>query len=419
MVKAKKRLGMPFYLQTIIAMLLGVIVGIIFGPQAAFLGIIAQLVITLIKALATPLLFVTIFESVIDSQFKSKGVGKLITICAINVLLATIIGLTIINLLQPGAYLHDIVAATLESGQKAEISTKVSWAQALQALIPESIVQPFVTNQIPPIIILAILFGICLRRFSSSQKTIEIPCNDDIIKVSSSGIVEKTKVATHIAFQILIQAFHYIIYLIPLAVFAAVAKAVGLQGTAVFKGLLVYVVVCCGGMFLHILIVYQAWIRFYAGRSLIKFWSTVKNAALYAFGVNSSLATLPLTLKTLDELKVSPGSARLSACLGTNFNNDGIFLYQIVAILMVAQALGLDMSIGHQINLTLLSLIATLGVAGIPEAGVIALTIIMTTAKMPLEIIPLLLSVDWIVARVRSVTNVLGDITVAIAIDKK
>lgn len=379
-------------------MLLGIVVGLVGGRDVAFMSVIAQLVITLIKAFATPLLFVTIFDSMVDSQFKGSGVKRLFVIAAINSLAAMAIALFVIDVFNPGPWLAEIVGSAAHSGTTYQVKS-ATWSEVIKSLVPESVVQPFVTNQIPAVIILAILFGFAVR---------ELP---------QITVVDKVRSVNAILLTILMRIFKLILYFIPLSVFAAVASAVGLQGISVFKGLSVYLIVCCGGMLLQIILVYQAWIAIYARRSLREFWGIAKTPVLYSFGINSSLATLPLTLKTLDELKVTPASARLSACVGTNFNNDGILLYQVAAVLMLAQALGVDMTFAQQVNLALLSLLATLGVAGIPEAGVIALTIVMTTAKLPIEVIPLLLSVDWVVARLRSVTNVLGDLTVAIAID--
>ena len=138
---------------------------------------------------------------------------------------------------------------------------------------------------------------------------------------------------------------------------------------------------------------------------------------LYAFGVNSSLAALPATLNALDDLKVSPGASRLGACVGTNFNNDGILLYEVAAVLMLGQAAGFDWHVSQQLGIAGVCMLATLGVSGFPEAGVIALSLVLTSAGLPVEMLPLLLPVDWLVARMRSATNVVSDMTVSLAID--
>jgi len=128
---------------------------------------------------------------------------------------------------------------------------------------------------------------------------------------------------------------------------------------------------------------------------------------------------LPLTLKNLDELKVSKKSATLGACIGTNLNNDGILLYEGMAVFFVAQAAGIHMDLTTQLTAALICVMGTIGIAGIPEAGFITLSLVLTTVGLPTEILPMLLTVDWILGRGRSVVNVLGDMTVSIALDEK
>jgi Na+/H+-dicarboxylate symporter len=120
---------------------------------------------------------------------------------------------------------------------------------------------------------------------------------------------------------------------------------------------------------------------------------------------------------------VSEESARLSACVGTNLNNDGITLYEAMAALFLAQAYGFDLSLGQQAVVVLASLMAGIGVAGIPEAGLIVLPLVLAAAGLPEQLIvvaiPLILPVDWILARVRSGVNVMSDMLVAILLDRR
>jgi DAACS family dicarboxylate/amino acid:cation (Na+ or H+) symporter len=208
----------------------------------------------------------------------------------------------------------------------------------------------------------------------------------------------------------------WLVRLVPIAVFCVTARTVGEYGFAPFEGLAWYVGLAICGLAIHVTFVYPIWVRFVAGMSLRDFWRHAKRPVIYAFGTNSSLATLPLTLNALDELRVPKSASRLGACIGTNLNNDGIILYEAMAVLFVAQAYGIELSVGQQVTTALLSLAAAIGVAGIPEAGVISLSLVLTAAGLPLEILPILLTVDWIIARARSITNVLSDMTVSIGI---
>jgi len=137
---------------------------------------------------------------------------------------------------------------------------------------------------------------------------------------------------------------------------------------------------------------------------------------------NASLVAVPVTLRCLTEnMGVSQQSARLSACIGTNLNNDGIMLYEAMAALFLCQAAGFDYTFSQQVNVLLAALMVGVGVAGVPEAGYIALPLVLAAAGLPeeqaLRFYLLIAPVDWIIARCRSAVNVLGDMTVAIMLD--
>jgi DAACS family dicarboxylate/amino acid:cation (Na+ or H+) symporter len=201
-------------------------------------------------------------------------------------------------------------------------------------------------------------------------------------------------------------------------VFGVVARIVAEHGFAALRGLGIYVAMGLGGMALHIALTYQLWIRVGARLSLRRFWSEAKEPVIYAAGANSSLATLPLTVRALDRLGVSRASSTLGAMVGTNFNNDGIILYEGMAVLLVAQAHGLHLDFGQQLVAAGSCLVAAMGVAGVPEAGFISLAVVLNTVGLPVDILPLLLTVDWILGRARSVTNVLSDMVLSIMVDR-
>jgi Na+/H+-dicarboxylate symporter len=181
----------------------------------------------------------------------------------------------------------------------------------------------------------------------------------------------------------------------------------------------VYVAVGLLGLSLHVLIVYQLWLRFILKLPLGRFWREAREPVVYSLGCNSSLATLPITLRALDRLGVSRGASALGACVGTNFNNDGIILYEGMALLFVAQASGIQLSMVEQLVAAAICMFAAMGVAGVPEAGFISLALVLNTLHLPLEILPLLLSVDWIIARARSVVNVLSDMLLSLIVDAR
>jgi Na+/H+-dicarboxylate symporter len=134
----------------------------------------------------------------------------------------------------------------------------------------------------------------------------------------------------------------------------------------------------------------------------------------------SSLATLPVTLRTLEErMGVSAESARLAAVVGSNLNHDGIILYEAVAALFVAQIYGMELGVGQELHIVAMSVLAAIGIAGVPEAGLVTLSLVLGAAGLPLAAVPLLLPVDWLLGRMRATANVMSDMVVATIIDAR
>jgi Na+/H+-dicarboxylate symporter len=175
------------------------------------------------------------------------------------------------------------------------------------------------------------------------------------------------------------------------------------------------------GLAVHALVYYPlvAWL---VGKKSPKIYlGQGADAIMTAVSCNSSLATVPVTLQCLERMQVSPQSSRLAACIGTNLNNDGITLYEAMAALFLAQALGFNLPMVNQLLIVVASIIAGAGVAGIPEAGLIVLPLVLSAAGLPDQVIvaaiPLIMTVDWIIARARSGVNVMSDMLVAILLD--
>jgi DAACS family dicarboxylate/amino acid:cation (Na+ or H+) symporter len=384
----------------------GVITGMVWGPSLAPLGAIGKLVIQLIKGFAVPLVFIAIVEAILCNDVAWRGAWRLIIVVSINAICAASIALLISHLIQPGSYLSLAEHTKIVGGpiDKTLIAKEITFAETITGYLPHNIVQPFLEGNVLAVVILAILFGTALK----SVRATSAPKGHDL------QILDEVFTALYKTFETILL---WLVHLIPLAVFGVVCKTVGEYGLEPFKGLAVYVGVCLLGLSLQIIIVYQIWISLIAKISLPRFWGEAKGPLFYSFGTNSSLATLPLTLRTLDSLGVSKASSRLGACVGTNFNNDGILLYEAMAVMFVTQALGIELAFDQQIAILFSCVIAAIGVAGIPEAGIISLSLVLTSAGLPIETLPLLLTVDWIVARARSATNVMSDMTVSIALD--
>ncbi len=392
----RKTERLPFYLQTLVAMFLGIALGYFGGPALSPLGKAGSALIQVIKALATPLLFLVLVDSFVHAQIQGKWLATLTGICLINSLCALIIGLGISNIFLPGTHLTWLINTPLSSAPAA----KADLGATVLGYIPENIFQPFLTHSVPGVIVLAVLLGLGLRGLRKEGTPIDQAAR-----------------AIHLLTQTTLHALAIVVRLSPIAVLAVTAAAVGTKGISPFKGLTAYVLCTVAGMCCQVIFVYPVWIRWLGKIPMKTFWAHAKEPVLYSFGVNSSLASLPLTFKALENLRISPTAARTGAGLGTNFNNDGILLYEAMAVLIVAQAYGVSLSFASQLSIAFTCVVATFGVAGVPEAGIVALTLVLSAAGLPAEILPLFLTVDWIVARCRSATNVVSDLTVSIALD--
>lgn len=393
--------SLPMTAKIVIGMGLGTLVGLILGPRAAGIGAVGGIVIQLIKAVATPLVFLVVARAIAVSQVRGTSFLRMLFVAMINVSIALTIGLILSNLVSPGTHL----ALSQGSAAPTYENQRFDWLATLKSFIPQNIVAPFAENAIFSVVILALLFGFALRILEH-----EGPLG----KRSAEGLHSLLAGLYRITEIIL----GWILQLIPFAVFAVVTKTVGEHGFAPLRGLLLYVLVGLTGLTIHALFTYQLWVSVYAKISLRRFWREAKEPLVVAFGSNSSLAALPVTLKALDNLGVSRSASAVGACVATNLNNDGIVLYEGMAALLVAQAAGVDLSLAQQLLVALFCIVAATGVAGVPEAGFVSLALVLNAVNLPLELLPLLLTVDWIIARGRSVVNVLSDMVLSIVLDK-
>lgn len=384
----------------IVALIAGAAVGLAAPPAGLALTPVAKWVLQLIKAAATPLVFFAVLEAILRFRVAGADFLKLLTITLINASFAIGIGLAVANLFQPGQYLKPLVSANA-----AALHT-IDLGDLLAKQLPTSIVQPFADNNIMPLVLVAIAFGFAWRRVRLTQQA------------EALALMDRSEVLISVLRDLCETLLIWIVRLVPLAVFAASARVTAEHGLRPFTGLGQYVALCLLGMAIHVLFTYSAWLLLFARVGLGHFWRQAMEPVLYAFSVNSSLVALPLTLRALDRLGISRRASTLAACVGTNLNNDGIILYEGFTLLALAQASGIDMSVTAQVFAALYCVLAAMGVAGVPEAGVVALTLVMSGLGLPTEALALLLSVDWIIARARSLLNTTSDMVGSTALHR-
>ncbi|CUS36791.1 putative C4-dicarboxylate transport protein [Candidatus Nitrospira nitrosa] len=417
-------LPIPLYLQVLIAVISGATLGVLFGQEPYWNGLrneqLGQLglwVVWMLKTLAIPLIFFAILDALLRTSIPMRQGTKLLVICLVNVSVAMVIGLAIMNLWQPGLawlghvdeLLHLVPGTTLSSSALANVQAgSQSPIEYLASYIPRTLTNPFSSNNIIGVVLLALLLGSVLRYlYGKSDRT--------------SGLVVMVARGIERVYGWLVLILEWIIVAVPLAVFGVVAQVVGKSGVGVFSVLWIFLVAMLAGLTVHSLLYYPLVAWLVGKKSPKTYVGQGADAIMTAVSCNSSLATVPVTLRCLERMRVSSQSARLAACVGTNLNNDGITLYEAMAALFLAQALGYDLPLAKQVLIVFASIIAGAGVAGIPEAGLIVLPLVLAAAGLPdqviLAAIPLIMTVDWIIARARSGVNVMSDMLVAILLD--
>jgi Na+/H+-dicarboxylate symporter len=419
---------LPLAVQVIIGVSIGTLLGVLFGNQPYLwgmlknetLGQLGMLVIRLLKTLATPLIFLAILDAFIHTEISFRHGRHLLGICGFNLMVAMLIGLTIMNVFTPGeswsGHLQELSAQLHQEISKTSLKATpegmtLNPLKNISGFIPENIVDPFIKNNVIAVILLALLTGSALRY---------VRHHGYIGDNSGIHLVEKLVTASY---HIVLQMLAWVILAIPFAITGVVAQVVGKSGLHVFLLLGIFLTTLLAGLLIHCLIYYPAMAQCVGKVSVKRYLGQGADAILMAFSTNSSLATVPVTLRCLTEkLGISQRSARLSALIGTNLNNDGIILYEAMTALFLAQAMGFNLELTQQLLIIAASIMVGVGIAGVPEAGLIALPLVLSTIglseQLIVMIIPLIATIDWIIARCRSVVNVMSDMLVAILLDR-
>jgi len=418
---AEEKRSFPLYARVLVGVGLGIAAGVIFGERPYLLGYsnkdfgpVGLLVIQLLKALATPLVLLAIVDSFLKTTISLRSGLRLLAVCSFNVTMAMLLGLTLLWWFEPGTVWQGQLEALEEvkgaAPPAAPDGTTLNPLKNLAGFIPKSVVAPFADNLVISVVILAVLFGAALRYSRDQAEGSAREAFDTLARLIEASHAVNTRMLLWVAEWM------------PVGVALIIAEVVGRSGIGVFSVLWVFLATTLAGLLLHTLVYHPLMAWLVGGVSPRVLFGKGLDAIITAISCNSSLATMPVTLRSLHSMGVSDKAARLSACVGTNFNNDGIMLYEALATLFLCQAMGMELTLGQQITVALASVMAGVGIAGIPEAGLVILPLVLTAAGIPeamiAVLIPLIVPVDWIVARVRSGVNVMADMTVAIVLNR-
>jgi DAACS family dicarboxylate/amino acid:cation (Na+ or H+) symporter len=388
--------GVPLYLRIIGALVLGLATGVVLGEAAAALATPAKLILRLLGAIAPPLILFAILRAFIMAELPHGTAPRLIRLLLLNTLVAIVIGMIVANVVRPGEW-HPVTPTPPQATAKGQPGPLELFLDS----VPKSLFGPLTDGgNVLSVIMIAIAFGLALRGLRDHP-------------------VRNARDLVEVAFQAMISVLRWIIDVIPFGIFGIIASIVGTKGFSAFVPL--------GGFVVAVLIAlalqacwYLLRIKFGSWVSPIQVLRGTRDALFTAFSTASSTATMPITYACLkDRVGLRERSASLGALVGANFNNDGTALYEAMAALFVAQLLGMDLSLGQQVLVVLTSVAASVGAAGIPEAGLVTMTMVFKAVGLPIEFIAILLTVDWFLDRCRTTINVMGDINVSSLLDGK
>ena len=352
----------------------------------------SDIFINLLKMLIVPLVFFSLVSG-ISSLGNLKSIGnislKTITLYLITTAIAVSLSLFIGAIFQPGSGVN---TANLISPDKLPQGQGIY--QTILDIFPANIIEAMANNQMLAIVFFSIIFGLALNKTNHLTNNL-------------SESFEKLN-------TVFMQLVVMIIAFAPIGVFCLIGKFVIADGLNVFGEALKYVILLIATLFLHMFITYSILIKFFTRLSLKTFFLKMKDVAVFAFSTSSSAATIPVTLKTVEnELGVNKNVAAFVVPVGATINMDGTAIMQGMATIFIAQMSGIDLTLIQYIQVVLLAVATSIGTAAVPSAGTITLVIILQQFGLPLEAIGIILAVDRILDMTRTAINVTGDAAVA------
>lgn len=387
--------------QILIGLMLGLIIGFVFKEQVSFLKIFGDIFIKLIKMIIVPLTFVLITDVFMSMSNVSK-IGKVAMKCmalyVFTTVFATSFGIFVAEVVKPGVGVILTPDFFANSGYAAPKAQQVSIANIISNIFPDNVFKSFLNADILQILIFSAFFGIAVNKVGSESSSISV-----FIKSLSSVVMT---------------IIDMVIKLTPIGVFGIGAY---LAGTQSFKTLasLGWLIAVVYGSILCITYIFYGLLLSGFGLNPLKFFKKVFQVQYFTFLTASSAASIPLSKATCErKMGVSNETASFSIPLGASFNMNGTALHLGATSIFLAQVYGIELGMFQYIQIIILAMILTLGIAGIPGASLVAMPMILSAIGVPVEYIAIYIGIDRFLDMARSSLNVTGDILVATIVDK-
>ncbi len=403
--------------QILIALILAVIAGTLTGNQASLFGVsfydvyafVGTLFLNALKMLIVPLIVSSIITGIAgigNGSGLGRMGGKTVLYYLTTSFLAILVGLAVVDTLEPGIVggqpAKEVLGLQVEDTsaieQRVEGRGAGDVAGIFIRMVPTNIVNAAAEGQMLGLIFFSLLFGFFMARLAS-------PLKETLHNFWSA------------VFEVMMAITDWVMKFAPIGVFALVAKVIASTGFAAFEPLAVFFLSVLAALAVHFLVTLPLLLRLLGNVNPLRMYRAMAPALLTAFSTSSSSATLPLTMECVEKnAGVSNRTSSFVLPLGATVNMDGTALYECVAAIFIAQAYGLEMGFAQQFTVVLVALLTSIGVAGIPSASLVAISIILAAIGLPAEGIGLILAVDRILDMCRTGVNVFSDACGAVII---
>lgn len=413
--------------QILISIILGVVVGAVLhelGNREAISAStvnhvadvgkgIGTLFLDMLKMLVVPLIFSSLITGVVSVP-DMAGLRKMslwtFGYYASTSVLAIGTGIVIVNVIQPGSGLAygDLVASAQEGGASTPAAAHAASdkglsviAEVIERMIPENVVSAASSNTtILSVIFFALMLGVFIKKVGGEHGKV------------LGGFFQSL-------FEVMMSMTAFVISLAPYGIFGAMVGFAGKGGLAIAGDLGLYMLSVAVALLFHACVTLPLLVWLIARRSPLEFARSMSPALLTAFSTASSNATLPLTMRNVEERAgVNPRVSSFTLPLGATINMDGTALYEAVAVLFIAQTLG-DLSLGQQVVVAFTALAASIGAAGIPHAGLVMMVIVLQAVNLPTDAVMIILAVDRLLDMGRTTVNVWSDSCCAAIVDSR
>src|SRR5262245_20096194 len=393
------RRGLSWTQHTFIGLAVAIIAGMWmhshYPAAVQYFAPFSTIFLNLIKMIIAPIFFATLVAGIAGAgHFKVVGRMGLRAIIYFEVVttLALVMRLVAVNVMRPG------VGVNLPMGQQSESTAKPqTWDQILLHVVPESVIRAMAEGDVLQIVVFSIIFAIALGMIGEKGRPVVQWC-----EAVAETMFKFTNIVMHYA---------------PIGVGAAIAYTVGHGGLGVLYNLGLLVITLYLALTVFILVVLLP-VAFIFKVPIRKFLKAVKEPAVIAFSTTSSEAALPRAMEVLERLGVPRRIVSFVLPLGYSFNLDGTTLYLSLAAVFVAQAAGVELTVGHQITMLLTLMLTSKGVAGVPRASLVILAGTLASYGLPLEGVTLILGVDELMDMARTMVNVIGNCLATVVVAK-